>query len=252
MTQESENDRADGNKEAQAAPKEPEKKEDGARAETASAAEEKAGRKRGALIFLLCLLVAAAVMLPLTLIDFSKTPQTVIDKSKKTITYSRADFSEDIWANEEYKAAEKTVCAYVDGIRFERSFDSLAQANEVFSALEELPCGGKTLGRYFAAMINGLDKQDAQDYAALFSKDCERTPASRFPAQKICRIELEYRGRNASTRLHEWRTYMQIMNNDGLAVDYLGERDAGYAWICLEESSGEYFIKRIDTIYKMN
>ena len=215
---------------------------------------DKTKAKRRALIVILAILIAAAIAIPLTMINYSDVHDLIVGANKKDILYCAADYNEDIWANEDYigSKTDKSVKAEGSGIAFDRSFYDQSSALATFEALSALPDGGEVLGRYFTFLISGLDRTGKEDFAALFTSGFTRALPARFPAQKLCHIELLCRGYDPETGLYEWRVYFEVMNNDGTVVDYFENRDNGSARFFIAGNSGNFRIARIETVYRMN
>ena len=216
--------------------------------------EAKAKRKRKVLIFVLALLVLAALMLPLLFVSYDDVRDVFIDgRNNNKIQYVSADYQTDIWTSDAYngKNVRKALYFNVDGSSGEHLFHDMQSAKEVFALLDDLPFGADTLGRYFIFLLEGLDESGTESFKSLFSAGYDRSLPRKFPPQKVCNVYLEYdTKRYTGDGKYLWRVSFEVINNDGLAVDYLQYRDNGSAWFTLKEYSGGYRIESISTIYQ--
>ncbi|MBQ9467935.1 MAG: hypothetical protein IJU52_02900 [Clostridia bacterium] len=214
--------------------------------------EERGRRRRIALIFLLSLLIAAAILVPAAVILTQRNGGETTP-IKKQITYCRADFNSDIWKNEEYAGgkAERPVTATARDVRVETSFSDRAGALAAFEKLRALPEGGELFADYFTLLISGSDNAEAGAMSELFASDTEARVPRRFPPQKITGVSIRYIGADGDRGYAEWRVEVSIFENDGLAVDWFDERDAGAARFCLKEENGSVKIAEIHTVYTM-
>ena len=207
-------------------------------------------KRRAALIVILALCLAFAIVLPLTLIDYSDVRSVFIPQAGEKILYAPADAG-DIWKNDAYMASsvQKSVHAETSERQIDGAFSDLDSALAAFSQVSTLPYGGEVLGRYFAALISGFDGRD-EGFTALFDGSFKGTVPRFFYPQKLSNVYLRCvdPGEDEST----WEVRFSILDNDGMAVNYLASRDSGSARFTLIFNGKIWKIASIATIYPMN
>ena len=216
-------------------------------------------RKMGALIFLIVLLVAAAVILPLTMVNYDALFKKLAGREETKITYYPADYESDIFQNEEYLShlgADLAVTVNADGIgAYTYPFTDMESAAEAFGQLEAYNCGAGTLGKYLLALMTGCDSRaERENFRALFFSDAQKDLPDSFPPQKIYGIKLIYAGTYdyEGVQHERWKVSLEVVRNDGSSLSWLSARDGGEGWFLLRDDGSGFKIALIAPVLGMN